>query len=445
MCGTGINWLGAIIAVVMLAGSSVYAGQVQLDVAMGQPVLAAGKKNTTYVKVGLTGFTLPRQEERPPANVVLVLDKSGSMAGDKIQHARQAAIAALDRLDARDIVSVIAFDQNVEVVLPATKLTDKALVQKAIERIESGGETALFGGVSKAAAEARKFLDRQHVNRLILLSDGQANVGPSSPRELGELGQSFRKEGLAVSTLGLGSDYNEDLMAELARRSDGNHYYIKSASELEKVFKHEFGDVVSVVAQEVSVQIKCAEGIRPVRVLGKDAEISGQNVTVQLNQIYSEQEKSIILEVEVPSSEAGQAREIATTTVTYANMATKTTEKLANTVSATFSAKAAEIEKAENPKVMVECVVSVGNWMNCQATDARDQGKIEEARKILVDNAAWIQANAEKYNNEKLRLQFRINSADAKNLDDEHWSSRRKLMRGNQHVYASDSSWGAAE
>src|SRR5687767_7659792 len=83
------------------------------------------------------------------------------------------------------------------------------------------------------------------------------------------------------------------------RRSDGNHYFVKNAAELAKVFNHEFGDVTAVVAQEVCVQVKCAEGVRPIRVLGRDAEIVGQDVIVQVNQIYSAQEKSVLLEVEV--------------------------------------------------------------------------------------------------------------------------------------------------
>src|SRR4029450_1790476 len=100
------------------------------------------------------------------------------------------------------------------------------------------------------AAAVRKFLDRQRVNRIILLSDGQANVGPSSPGDLGNLGASLIKEGISVTTLGLGLDYNEDLMTQLARRSDGNHYFIENSSDLARRFGYEVDYDIFVCALE---------------------------------------------------------------------------------------------------------------------------------------------------------------------------------------------------
>ncbi len=106
----------------------VHAKQVALDVSLANPIMAANQKQTTFLKVGLTGFKLPSAEERVPVNIALVIDKSGSMSGQKIIKAKEAAIAAIDRLRADDIVSVVVYDQGVRVVVPATKLTDKGLV-----------------------------------------------------------------------------------------------------------------------------------------------------------------------------------------------------------------------------------------------------------------------------------------------------------------------------
>ena len=194
-------------------------------------------------------------------------------------------------------------------IVPATKLSDKEAVVQQIRRIEAGGSTALFAGVSKGADELRKFLDKNRVNRVILLSDGLANVGPQSPSELGSLGASLMKEGISVSTMGLGLDYNEDLMTKLAQNSGGNHSFIEQANDLARVFNQEFNDVLSVVAQEVAIDIRVAAGVRPVRVLNADAEINGQQVILQMNQLYSEQEKYVMLEVEVPGTQAGKSRE----------------------------------------------------------------------------------------------------------------------------------------
>src|SRR5690606_9640008 len=109
----------------------------------------------------------------------------------------------------------------VEVLVPATKVSDRATIDRGIQRLRAGGMTALFAGVVKGATEVRKFLSRDRVNRVILLSDGAANVGPASAGELGRLGTTLRKEGIAVTTVGLGLGYNEDLMVQLAQGSGG--------------------------------------------------------------------------------------------------------------------------------------------------------------------------------------------------------------------------------
>ncbi len=267
-----ILMLTGVLATLPLQGG---ASQVKLDVSLGNPTLIAGRKQTTYLKVGLTGFEMSGKAKRTPANIALVIDRSGSMQGEKIQQAKEAARMAVDRLNGDDIVSVIVYDDTVNVLVPATKASDRSTILAGIERIKAGGSTALFAGVSKGAAEVRKFLSRERVNRIILLSDGLANVGPDTPGALGDLGSSLSKEGISVTTLGLGLGYNEDLMMQLAQRSDGNHAFVEHPRDLVKIFNYEFGDVLSVVAQEVLVTIECGEGIRPVKVLGRRADIAG--------------------------------------------------------------------------------------------------------------------------------------------------------------------------
>ena len=402
--------------------------KVALDVALADPVMLAGKKQTTYIKVGLTGFALPNKEARADVNIALVIDKSGSMQRKKIEKAKQAAIAAVDRLRSSDIVSVIVYDQGVQVVLQATKLSDKATAKQDIRQISAGGSTALFAGVSKGAAEVRKFLDDNRVNRVILLSDGRANVGPDSPGELGEFGASLLKEQIAVTTLGLGLDYNEDLMTQLAARSNGNHLFIENADELIAVFDHEFNDVLSVVAQEVMININVCEGIRPVQVLGHAAEIHGQEVTIQLNQLYAGQERFILMEVEVPATATDATRPIADVSVSYANMLTKATDRLAAATSVKFSDDPNRCASSRNKNVVEKWVLLFANEQNRRATRLRDEGKIERARRLLLSNSEFLNANADRLDSELLRWQLNVNTLQAKNIDDANWKKTRKLM-----------------
>lgn len=414
------------------SGSQAAASQIGLKVAMSNPVLHADQQQPDFLKVGLTGFRMKSETERPGANIALVLDKSGSMSGEKIEEAKRAAIEAVRQLGPRDIVSVVTYDSTVHVLVPATRLTDADEVCRQISTIEAGGNTALFAGVSKGAAELRKFIDREYVNRIILLSDGLANVGPSSPQELGTLGKSLSKESISVSTLGLGLGYNEDLMVELASHSGGNHVFVERATELAEIFRREFRSVLSVVAQEVAITIQVEPGIRPVRVLGYPAEISGQKVTVQINQLYSEQEKYVILEVEVPASPADAPRRVAAVDVTYANMLTRATDHLKGSASVNFSRSKDEVAASVDADVLKASVMMLSNDRSKQATELRDKGDVAGARRLLRENADYLQEYAVKLKSEELDLLCRENLSQSKNLDAANYVRSRKEMKALQ-------------
>jgi len=409
------------------------AEQIKLNVGLSHPFLLAQTKQTCFLKVSLTGFELPRDEKRPLANVALVIDKSGSMTGEKIRKAKEAAILAVNMLDPGDIVSVVAYDSTVSVLVPATRASDRPSIITGIERLSAGGNTALFAGVSKGAAEVRKFLDKEHINRVVLLSDGLANVGPSSPHALGDLAASLIKEGISVTTLGLGLDYNEDLMTQLAVRSDGDHAFIEKPADLTRLFRMEFEALFSIVAQDVQVRITCADGIRPVRTLGPDAEISEDVVLASFNLVYSNHEEYILLEVELPAMPDGTAREIAAVEVTYSNMQTKTTEKLSSTVSTRFTASPKVVAENTSAEVMVSAAAQLAALNGEMAVKLRDLGKVEEARKLLIENAAYLSEKAKKYQSPLLEKLEQANKEDAQRLERRDWDRRRKMIRDRLH------------
>ena len=413
------------------------AEQIKLDVGLSHPYLLANKKQTAYLKISMTGSEMKSAEQRAPLNVAVVLDKSGSMAGDKIQRAKEAARMFIDRLGPEDIVSVVAYEGTVNVLVPATKASDKGAIMGGIDRLAAGGSTALFAGVSKGAAEVRKFLDRDRVSRIVLLSDGLANIGPSSPGELGALGASLIKEGIAVTTRGLGLDYNEDLMTQLARKSDGNHGFVSNSEQLAKLFQMELGAALAVAAQEITVRVTCAEGVRPVRSLGIEADITGRTAVYNLNQLYSNHERYVILEVEVPATAQAETLRIADATVSYTNMATKTTELQARPIEAELTGDQAQVEKHSDPDVMSAAAVQIATLTNALAVTLRDQGKVKEAQKLLFENSAYCRHNGMKYNSKELQDLDPPNHDDGVNiLYFDAWPKRRKIMRARQHVGA---------
>lgn len=418
------------------------ANQVNLNINLATPVMEAGQSHRAFIKVSLEGFKQQDKQARIPANVAIVLDKSGSMGGDKIQYAREAAIMAIKRLDERDTVSVVSYDSQVQVVVPATEVHNQQAIYAAIRHIQADGNTALFAGVSKGANELRTFLSRNRVNRVILLSDGLANVGPQSASELGELGASLAKEGISVTTIGLGLGYNEDLMTRLAGYSDGNHAFVENAEDLASVFQYEFGDVLSVVAQGVNIEIRCRNGVKPIRLLGRESEIIGDRVTTRLNQLYSEQEKFVILEVEVPQQQAETELELVAVKVHYDNLFTQSEEQLSGQSIARFSGSKQEVRAARDDKTLEAAVEQVANEYSRDAIKARDSGDLEGAKKILQDSASYLGSQAESLNSPKLQKQEAEALQDADSLElEQDWNKQRKELKARQYKRATQQAY----
>ncbi|MDZ4859352.1 MAG: VWA domain-containing protein [Candidatus Hydrogenedentes bacterium] len=408
----------------------------QIEASLGTPVMLAGG-GTAYLRVAMTGQEIKDEKSRAPLNVSIVIDRSGSMQGEKIESAKRAAKAAIERLRPNDIVSVIAYETTVNIVQGATRIDSelgkasamREQIFSAIDQITSGGSTALFAGVSMGAGELRKDLRSGYVNRLVLLSDGIANIGPSSPGELAELGGSLAKEGISVTTLGLGLDYNEDLMSKLASSSDGNHMFIENVNDLDRAYAMEFGDAMTVVARDATVIVRCANGVRPVRALGREAIVNGQTVRMDLGQIGSARTKYCLLEVEVPAGVDGQSLQIADVDISYLNIASGTTSNATKPVSVRYTNSAKDVDGNINKPVMVAAVQQIAADRNILAMRLRDSGNVAAACDALLSNEAFLNENYDRFKDEQLRKDAMTNGFAAENLDPENWKFNRKLQQ----------------
>ena len=165
-----------------------------VDIDVGEPIMIADQDGKAYIEIAITGFD--DAGAHAPVNLALVIDRSGSMRGDRLEKAKMAALMVVDKLGPEDVLSVVAFDSSVEVLVPAGKVKDPEMIRRTIMAISDNGQTALYDGVNTGLGQIREHLVKTHVNRLILLSDGQANVGPSSPGELAALGVEAGKLGI---------------------------------------------------------------------------------------------------------------------------------------------------------------------------------------------------------------------------------------------------------
>ena len=342
-----------------------------------KPVLLADTPQTVYLRIGLKGCSLEQLNERPPVNVAIVIDKSGSMHGERIHHARQAAILAIQRLNSSDIASIIVYNSQAQVLVPATKMTRRDEVIQKIRQIEAGGMTALYAGVKAAAHEAEKFQSPGRVNRIILLSDGQANVGPQTPEALGRLGAQLAGQGLSVTTIGLGLGYNEDLMTRLAYKSDGGHYFAESPHELASVFDREFDRALSVVAQEIRIEITLPKSVKPIRLLGREGKIEQQTILVDMGNIYSEHEKYILLEARInPLALPQNTLSVADINVQYRRMKDAEMQKAAAQISAKLTTDTEAVAQNLNARVTADVVEQIAIERNERATALRVDGKL---------------------------------------------------------------------
>jgi Ca-activated chloride channel homolog len=404
---------------------------VRLRIDVDRTVLPADTRDKAVVKVCLDGLRLPRPEARPPVNLSLVIDRSGSMSGDKIVKAREAALEALERLAADDILSVVIYDSQVDTLIPAQKVGDGRAIAAAIRSIHVAGGTALFSGVSQGASEVRKNLeDRRYLPRVILLSDGQANVGPSSPEELARLGGALREEGISVTTVGLGLGFNEDLMTRLAERSDGNTYFVEASADLPRIFAAELGDVLNVVARRVVVEIEFPEGVRPLELVGREGVIRGQKAEIALNQLYGGQEKFALIEVEVPASKAGMELEIASARVTYEDAATQKTATARAQRKIAFSESRETVVSSANLKVQSEYAANRIAAAKDKAVELVDARRPAAAAAELRAQAVELEREGAAYSNRAVVELARQQIAEADRLEKEGLSnSARKAYR----------------
>ena len=380
------------LSVCSLFGHAQINKQIQVRSELSSPIILEGTPETNYLKVSLSGQNID-SKKRVPINLAIVIDKSGSMSGQRIEKAREAAILAVNMLNENDTLSIVAYDSEARVIVPATKVDNKLRIIGLInENIYAEGGTALFAGLSKGIKQVENQLTKDKVNRIILLSDGQANIGPSSVDELSQLAIIAAKKNIAITTLGIGSDYNELLMSSIASYSDGNHVFVNNSADLENVFVHEFNDLMSAIAQDVVITIQLKNGVKPVRLLGRDGVIKGNEITVKMNQLFSNQEKYVLLEVIPDKGKVGQEKTLAQVDLKYDNLLENKTENETQEVRISYTKDKKMVDDAIHHDVVVETELQKVALENEKALELYNQGKRDEAQQLLRENGEALKA-----------------------------------------------------
>jgi Ca-activated chloride channel homolog len=330
------------------------AGEVTLRATLARPFLAATTTpQVAYVLLEVQPSQIVAQV-RMPVNVSFVLDRSGSMKGDKMERVRQATSMAIDLLDAKDIVSVVIFDHRTEVLIPAGPVTDKRQAQDRINRIRDAGGTKIAPALEKGLREIEK--DRSGgIRRLLLLTDGQTENEDECLRRAEDAG----RMGVPLTALGVGKDWNEDLMIEMANRSGGTADYIARPDEITEYFQNTVQRAQNTVIQNSVVNLRLVQGISPRAVWQVTPlinnmgyrPVSDRDVSVPLGELETGQGRTLLVELLVDPRPVGTYR-VGQAEVSYDVPALSIVgERTRADVMLTFSADQAEIAQV-NPGVM---------------------------------------------------------------------------------------------
>lgn len=207
--------------------------------------------------IGLEGYSVP-VSEIPASNLVFLIDTSGSMySPDKLPLLQQAFSTLVESLREQDRVSIVVYAGSAGLILPPTSGADKERILSALNQLQAGGSTNGGAGIELAYAQAKAGFIDGGVNRVILATDGDFNVGTVDTEALKTLVTHQRESGVALTTLGFGQgNYNEELSEQLADLGNGNHYYIDTLNEAQKVLSTELSSTMLTIAKDVKIQIE---------------------------------------------------------------------------------------------------------------------------------------------------------------------------------------------
>jgi len=346
-------------------------------------LISSSVPTSRILEIELTAPGASRDRESTPLNLALVIDRSGSMSGGKLEQAKVAVRQILDLLRPCDGVSIVDFDNFVTIDAEVNSVTPGAReeIMAGVNRLQPRGSTDLGEGWLKGCESVARRLSDGRVSRTLLLTDGQANQGITDPEELSRHAAALFERGVATSTFGIGLDFNEHLLEAMANNGGGNYYYIDRNQRITELLMQEFKDLAAVTLKNVVLEFRFPASTS-VELLGEwRAERQENKLVINLSDLPANRTVNLFIKILTPPG-SGQ---LVMSTAVFGHDEDDRPFNIVQDISLQYASadKVAEAEAARDVDLVTRfSTVVVGHYSN-QAYKLEREGKLEEAGKLM--------------------------------------------------------------
>lgn len=281
----------------------------QLECRVDRGLIPTGRPAERYALMTLRMPEVDSQKARLPVNLCLILDRSGSMQGDKLRFVKRAVAHTLRHLTPSDVVSIVAYDDEVEIVAPSFKVTPEntTAALENVEKVWAGGKTNLSLGWFTGCDQIADHIGSGVINRAMVLTDGLANEGLTDVDLLVNQARELRVRGITTSTFGVGYDFNQFLLQRIADAGGGHFYFIDDPEVIPAFFHGELNEMLSTVAKDVVLEVGVPQGASVEPLNGVPSELAeNRHVRFLLGDAFSGQTREIVVRVELPAFQRNQ-------------------------------------------------------------------------------------------------------------------------------------------
>jgi Mg-chelatase subunit ChlD len=294
---------------------------VAMDTRWGNNEVSWSQPNAV-LQIGFTTANANDRTDLRPLNLVLVIDKSGSMAeADKMVRVKQALLQFERQLRPTDLVGIVVFDSTAHIVMESQPLGGGAEFRATVNELQPGSSTNLNSGLMLGYQEAMRNFRKGATNRVIMLTDGIANTGVTDPNQIARGSLAFNDKGVDLTTIGLGLDLDKDLLRTLAKSGRGLFHFVADAQDIQKVFVDEVQSLVSPVARDVRLRIDYDPGLKVNRVFGYEPRFGSDSVSIELEDMNQGLTEIALLDFQLKSEHRQGQPYVVNVTLSYFDIA----------------------------------------------------------------------------------------------------------------------------